>query len=467
MSAATPSVERRIAAFIDTHGVLTPGQRVVVGLSGGVDSVVLTRTLAVLGYDVIAVHVHHGQRAQSAMDDAQFAEALADERGLAFSTTRLNLDPSATNLEAQMRAARYDALHAEARRRGAEVVAVGHHRDDQLETVLLNLLRGSGLRGLAGMRPSRTMEPGSEVRLVRPLLGIPRADLVAHARKQGWAWREDPTNVDTAFRRNALRHRVVPVLRETFGESVDATVARAADLVAAYLDAAPQPDLSVFDATRALPLGVLGGLPAVLRDDLISQALARWLPTAPRSQATIEAVSALTEAQVGQFVPLGAAERFGPAVVWREREALRFIGHDPRGTWVPVELAYPGARVETVEPARGTFSATLLDAAPAAETLRDEAPGTVTLDADAVPFPLTVRPWQPGDRMQPLGMNGHQAVSDLLTNAKVSSALRAGWPVVESGGRIVWVAGLRIAEHARVTSRTTRAVRLRWTSRDA
>ncbi|MEO1075564.1 MAG: tRNA lysidine(34) synthetase TilS [Bacteroidota bacterium] len=461
MSAATPSVERQVAAFIEAHGLLVPGQRVVVGLSGGVDSVVLTRALVALRYEVIAVHVHHGQRAQSAMDDVLFAEALANELGLAFSTTRLNLGPSAANLEAQMRAARYQELHAEAKRRGADAVAVGHHRDDQLETVLLNLFRGSGLRGLAGMRPSRTMQPGSDIRLVRPLLGIPRADLVAHARTQGWTWREDPTNADTAFRRNALRHRVVPVLREAFGERVDATVARAADLVAAYLDAAPQPDLSAFDAARTLPLNVLRELPTIWRDDLIGQALARWLPDAPRSQATIEAVAALTDAQVGQFVPLGGA------AVWRERAALRFFEHDPRGTWVPVELAYPGACVETVEPVRGTFSATLLDAAPAAETLRDEAPWTVTLDADAVPFPLTVRPWQPGDRMQPLGMNGHQAVSDLLTNAKVSSALRAGWPVVESGGRIVWVAGLRIADHARVTPQTTRTVQLRWANQSA
>ncbi|MEM8602152.1 MAG: tRNA lysidine(34) synthetase TilS, partial [Bacteroidota bacterium] len=197
MSAETLSVERRAAAFIEAHGLLVPGQRVVVGLSGGVDSVVLTWTLATLGYEVIAVHVHHGQRAQSAMDDALFAKALADELGLAFNHIRLHMSPSAANLEAQMRAARYQDLHAEARRRCAEVVAVGHHRDDQLETVLLNLLRGSGLRGLAGMRPSRTMQPGSDIRLVRPLLGIPRADLVAHAEARGWTWREDPTNADT------------------------------------------------------------------------------------------------------------------------------------------------------------------------------------------------------------------------------------------------------------------------------
>ncbi|MEM8600426.1 MAG: tRNA lysidine(34) synthetase TilS, partial [Bacteroidota bacterium] len=316
------------------------------------------------------------------------------------------------------------------------------------------------------MRPSRTMQPGSDIRLVRPLLGIPRADLVAHAEARGWTWREDPTNADTTFRRNALRHRVVPVLREAFGPSVDATVARAADLVAAYLDAAPLPNLDTFDATRTLPLDVLRALPVVLRDDLIGQALARWLPTAPRSQATIEAVAALTEAQVGQFVPLGAAERFGPAVVWREREALRFFEHDPRGSWAPVELAHPGARIEMVEPARGTLGATLLDAVPAAETLRAEAPWVVTLDADAVPFPLTVRPWQPGDRMRPLGLDGHQTVSDLLTNAKVSSAFRAGWPVVESHGRIVWVVGIRIAEHARVTPQTTRTVQLRWANQN-
>ncbi|MEM6784726.1 MAG: tRNA lysidine(34) synthetase TilS [Bacteroidota bacterium] len=459
MSAETPSLERRVSAFIEAHGLLVPGQRVVVGLSGGVDSVVLTRTLAALGYEVIAVHVHHGQRAQSAMDDALFAKALADELGLAFNHIRLHMSPSAANLEAQMRAARYQDLHAEAKRRGAEVVAVGHHRDDQLETVLLNLLRGSGLRGLAGMRPSRTMQPGSAVRLVRPLLSIPRADLVNHARTQGWTWREDPTNADTAFRRNALRHRVVPVLREAFGRSVDATVARAADLVAAYLDAAPLPNLDTFDATRTLPLDVLRALPVVLRDDLVGQALARWLPDAPRSQATIEAVSALTEAQVGQFVPLGAAERFGPAVVWRERETLQFLDWDPRGTWEEVEVLEAGEFVAT----RGfRIAVEQRDAAPALDTIRAEAPQTVSLDAEQVPFPLSMRPWRPGDRIQPLGMSGHKAVSDLLTDNKALSAYRPGWPVLESRGRIVWVVGMCIAEHARVTEATTRVLRLTW-----
>ncbi|MEM9996310.1 MAG: tRNA lysidine(34) synthetase TilS [Bacteroidota bacterium] len=462
MSAVLPGLERRVAAFIEAYRLLTPGQRVVVGLSGGVDSVVLTRMLVTLGYQVIAVHVHHGQRAQSAMDDALFAEALADHLGVAFNQIRLHMAPAAANLEARMREARYDELHAEAQRVGVDAVAVGHHRDDQLETVLLNLLRGSGLRGLAGMRPARSLRPGSDVRLVRPLLGISRADLVAYAKERGWTWREDPTNADTTFRRNALRHRVVPVLREVFGPGVDASVARTAELAAAYLDATSLPDLAEFDEARALPLDVLAALPGVFRDDLIGRALARWLPGAPRSQATIEAVGALTDAQVGQFVPLGSAGLLGPAVVWRERETLQFLDWDPRGTWDPVKVAEGGEVVAGSAPRAFRIEIEQRDTVPTLAAMRAEAPQVVSLDAEQVPFPLTVRPWRPGDRMRPLGLNGHKAVSDLLRDTKAPSAYQPGWPVVESDGRIVWVVGIRIAEHARVTAQTAQVVRLRW-----
>jgi tRNA(Ile)-lysidine synthase len=349
---------------------------------------------------------------------------------------------------------------------GSRHVAVGHHRDDQAETLLLNLLRGSGPEGLAGMRPKRRLggEDGSEraVSLVRPLLAVGRDEIEAYAEAQGLPWREDPSNRDARFKRAALRRDVLPALEAHFSGAAD-RLARSAALVRQYVDEALRPELrrrfeEASDGEgpddgareRALAVEALRAAPPVWRGRLLLEGLRRWCPGAPRTQAVAGELEKLLDAQPGRRVDFEAGR------VWRERDALRFVQ-------AKEERMKEGGG-QTLAPGRpacwpgGTLRAEWLPAPP--ESLTADDPHVALLDAEALALPLDVRPWQPGDRLQPLGMNGRTLVSDLLTDAKVPPSKRKSVRVVCSGDTIVWVVGHRLAESAKVRPSTQRVLRL-------
>ncbi|MEM6328459.1 MAG: tRNA lysidine(34) synthetase TilS, partial [Bacteroidota bacterium] len=201
---------------------LGPEAGVVVGASGGVDSTVLLRILHGEGVPVVAVHVDYGLRPESA-EDAAFVTAMATTLGVPVVVRQVAL-PASGNRQEAAREARYAVFRAVAEAEGFDTVAVGHTATDQAETVLLHLLRGAGQAGLGGMREERALSPG--LRLVRPLLGTTRHEVEAFARDQGWTWREDASNATDAYRRNRLRHRVLPLLEEEGGPG---TIRRIAD----------------------------------------------------------------------------------------------------------------------------------------------------------------------------------------------------------------------------------------------
>lgn len=188
------------------------GERVLVGLSGGVDSVVLLRTLAAWGgRNLAAAHLNHQLRGIDSERDAAFARELAESCGVPFLEESRDVAAYAKKhrlgIEAAARRLRQDFLERARAETGSSWLAVGHHADDRAETVLYNFLRGSGLRGMSAMRPRC-----DERRLIRPLLTCRRKEIVTYAQANGWDWREDLTNGDTDFDRNWLRHEIIPEL---------------------------------------------------------------------------------------------------------------------------------------------------------------------------------------------------------------------------------------------------------------
>lgn len=445
-------LQEAVDGFIRAERLLAPGQRVLVGLSGGVDSVVLLHVLHRLGFACVAGHVHHGLRGAEADADAEFAEAVARGLEVPFAQARVEVraaaDGAGGSVQAVARRLRYRALARLAREAGCAAVAVAHHRDDLAETVLLHLGRGTGLDGLAGMRARRRLGR-SGLRLVRPLLDTPRRAVIAFAQAEGLAWREDPSNASDAYRRNALRRQVVPALEAVFGPDVLARVAAAARHVAAYRAAEVGPLRRRFwrEVARAdafggvLDAARLARLPAVWRGRLLLDALRCWLPQAPADAATARRLEALMAAQPGRRLALPGGG------VWREAGRLRFI-HTPPSVGAPGALA-PGMPYEA---AIGAVLCEVGEGLPAG-TL----PPTVWyLDADAVAWPLLVRPWAPGDRLQPWGMEGTKKVSDLLTEARWPAARRAEALVVADGTHLVGVLGVRRSTHAPVGAGTRR-----------
>lgn len=456
-----PDIARATAA---EHAMLPEDSPVVAMVSGGADSVALLRLLAAgeLGRHPLSVlHIDHALREDSA-EDAAWVAALCEQLGAVVRVVRYDVAEYAAanglNLEDAGRRVRYrfaeeevDALcEAAGCPAAAGRIAVAHTLDDRVETFLMRALTGAGAGGLTGLRPVRG-------RVVRPLADAPRAGVLAYLGSLGQAWREDPTNLDTSRLRAKVRHKVVPALeaaepgfREPLARALR-VLAEEDGLLAGMAEAFAR------DFAGIEPDGALGFDRALMRTlsrpmarRTLREALVRAFPEASRIEAAhVEAlVDGLADDGFARDVTGGLHARSEPGrlVVSRTASAVAPIE--------PTLLGLPG----------------VADLGPAGRLTSQEAPASpvpggadvALLDADALTFPLVVDSPRPGDRIRPLGMKGTKKVGDLLTDEKVPERSRPLTPVVRDGGRVLWVAGVRIAEDAKVGSATRRAVLLRW-----
>ena len=293
------AVERTIRR----HAMLAGGETVLAAVSGGSDSVGLLHALVGLApawrLRVHVVHVDHGLRADAARD-ADFVRTLGARLRVPVEIATVRVPPG-SSLEAQARTARYAALGAAADRLGAARIALGHTADDQAETVLMRLLAGAGVRGLAGIPPVRG-------RFVRPLIEQRRRDIVTELQRTGLAWVEDPSNRDPKFLRNRVRHELLPLLADAYSPGVSDALARVAALARGTLDALDRVAAAELDrwGVRAdgavtLPVGPLAALPPPVAAEVLRRAAAR--PCAPGRTGGSAACS--------RAPPLGVRSRSG------------------------------------------------------------------------------------------------------------------------------------------------------------
>lgn len=445
----------RVQSFLARYAPGPPMPRILVGTSGGVDSCVLLHVLCRLGVDCGAAHVNYGLRGADAEADEMFVRARCEQAGVPLRVKRCTAADWPAGLSAQdaARRIRYAFFAAVAEEEGFTHVAVAHHRDDQAETLLLHLFRGSGLEGLAAMPPVRALEAGSPVQLIRPLLTASRAEIEAFARTHDVSWRQDVGNRNPTYRRTVIRETILPLV-ETHFPGATAHLAGAATRLRGYLEATIARELPERWAACARPasgggsllLAPLAAQPPVWQGRLLLEALARWLPGVPRSAAAAATVGALQQAQTGRRVA------WPNGIVWRERDRLVFQV-PPGPPAACVTLLAPGDQAVTPG---GVVSVTLLEERPA--TLDIGTDHRVLADADRLTWPLVLRPWQAGDTLVPLGMTGHKRVSDLLTDRKVPASERGQTCVLCSGTEVVWVVGHRLSETVRVRPETTRVV---------
>jgi tRNA(Ile)-lysidine synthase len=458
----------RVAAFIARHDLLREGAEVLVGVSGGVDSMVCLSVLRRLGYAVRALHVNYGLREGADADEA-LVRRWCEEQTPPIPIEVLRLDAKARaagrdeSLQAAAREQRYEALAAQAQSLGADAVAVGHHRDDQAETLLLNLLRGTGPEGLAGMPPRRPLRDAPDVSLIRPLLDVSRSDIEAYAEQEGIPWREDPSNRDPAYDRARLRSEVIPLLQERF-PGATANLARAAGLMREYVEETLTPALETrlqraytdCDAGGQLRLDALRAEPPVWRRRLVLAALARALPEAPQTAAVAREIAGLIDAQVGRRVEVGEG------AVWRTRDGLRFLPDSARPE--PLEAPVSVRWGQAVSVPQGTLRVDVLDERP--DALDAGTPNVEYADADRLVEPLTLRAWRDGDRMRPLGLDGRKHVADLLTDARVPPHRRAAACLLCTDAHPAWLVGCRLDHRVRVRPDTTTVARLTWRPRE-
>jgi len=450
-----------VAAYLDRHSLLDDAATVLVAVSGGVDSMTCLSVLRRLGYDVHALHANYGLREGAGVDEA-LVRRWCEEQSPSVPLTVVPLDAEARveakdeSLQEAARRLRYDALAERALEIDASAVATGHHRDDQAETLLLNLVRGCGPEGASGMRPSRPLQAARPVSLVRPLLGVSREDLEAYAEATGLPWRSDPTNRSLDYDRGVIRTEILPRLAEHF-EGVRDTLARSATLMGEYVDQALRPALEErmgaayeeCDHGGRLSLDALAAEPPVWRRRLLLEALRRALPLASYSYTMAEELDALVEAQVGRRVEVTNGS------VWRERTGLRFL---PEGAELASVSPTPVDWGEPVSIPQGELRVERCAERPPSLDLGT--PNVAYADADRLGTSLTVRSWVDGDRFRPLGLDGSKTVSDLLTDAQVAPHRRRGICVLCNDEHVVWVVGHRLDGRVRVRPDSDRIARL-------
>lgn len=439
--------------------LLRPGQRVVVAVSGGVDSSALLCALvavaARLELQLEVAHLDHGWRDPAAgAAEAGFVRALAERWQLPFHTRRIKSQGSGASgsREAEARRVRYAYLGEVAQRVGADAVALGHTRDDQVETILHRALRGTSVRGLGGMPARRRLARGSSCWIVRPLLDQSRVEGEAYLRTRGVAWREDPSNADPSLTRNRLRQRVLPLLRAEVNPLVDDALLRLGHQ-------ARRSGQAVASAARALrgPLGLsltrLRGAELAVASEAI-HALAS--ESAPGRIEARHVRAAQRVVRLGRgSVNLPGGERLSVvdghlALASPSPPALRATPA------APVALEIGGDALDSGAGLR--FSARLIP--PPAEVRTDPAE-RVLLDAARLPGPLSVRRRRPGDRFWPLGAPGSRSLKRFLIDQKIPREARDAIPVVTSNDRPVWIVGLRMDDHFKVTPQTAQVLELR------
>jgi len=480
----------RFQKTLRQYRLLEPGESVVVGVSGGPDSVALLDLLRRSEVAPHVAHLHHGARGADADADADFVVALASRWGLPCTVGRADVPALAQReglaFEEAARRVRYGFLLQTAQAVRARAVAVGHHADDQAETVLMHLLRGAGLAGLRGMAPVTSfaalaplliLPDGSpaprdvDVQLIRPLLQTPRAEIEAYCREQGLETRFDRSNLDTTLFRNRLRHETLPYLAELNPRIAErlcrlAEVARADYALLEQLTEAAWAALIVEQRPEAVTLALDGwrAQPLALQRLLLRRAAFHVRPTL-RDVDFVHVENAVALAQTGATgavatLPNGIALRVGYTTLTVSAEEGARLP-ETRPWLVPgtrLALSLPG---ETELPGGWTLSATRVESWDLAAIAANADPFVAWVDAQAVTGGAMLRTRERGERFRPQGLGGAGVrLSDLLINVRFPRAWRDALPLLVAGEEVLWIVGVRLSETALVRPHTGAVLRL-------
>jgi tRNA(Ile)-lysidine synthase len=450
----------RVEATIREHELLARQDRVVVAVSGGPDSVALIHILNELrrgwGWDLAMAHLHHGLRGAEADEDLAFVEDMARNLGLPFLSRRLpagSLRGTRGSLQENARRARYRFLEEVRAQWNGNRIALGHHGDDQAETVLAALIRGAGPHGLRGMPYRR----GS---LVRPLLDVKRAEILQYLDAQSLLFRRDPSNEDTAFLRPRVRTVLLPLLRDRFNPGVadllrqTARICASEDgLVEALLGNVWARVARIREGEVEIPRGLFLEQPEALRWRLLMRAYRSVRGDARRlAFAHVAAMDRATRAPGGEHwldLPRGVQFCVGGGTVLMRGAAAAPPRPFRHTVMIPGEIHVREAamrirwEIEMGQPS----------------LVHSRAVPWVLMDPDAFSGEIVLRSPLPGDRLRPLGLGGTKKVHDVLVDAKVPRRDRWRVPVLADDRGVAWVVGHRMDERLRVGPETPRVLK--------
>jgi len=467
----------RLLKTIRKQESIRAGDRLAVAVSGGADSVALLCLLlelrAELGVVLSVAHVNHKLRGEEADEDERFVAKLARQHGLELHACEApdNVQRSSgkgsgasSGIEAAARELRYDFFRQLAREGRVTKIATAHTLDDQAETVLLRIFRGTGVRGLSGIHPRIVFgEQGHAFgELVRPLLSFRRAALQEFLRERGQSWREDSSNRDTAFLRNRVRHRLLPIIGEEFGDAAIEHMGELAEIARAEEEhwGRAHPEIrqgggaAETRQAASLQVGRLSMLPLAAQRRLVRAWLETHMPNVSISFRLIEEALDMACGVAGGKLKLPGGWNLRRG---REELLLELEPFGGRGETADYEyaLALPGA-VEVPE-LGARIEARVVDTGGVPEDERGE-----LLDLARIPKEILIRNWRAGDRFQPAHTAAAKKVKELLTDRHATGAEKKLWPVaVAEGCGLIWMRGFAVPAAFQTPAGASKAIWIR------
>lgn len=453
----------KVKTWINNYRLVTPGSRILAACSGGPDSLALVHILYRLkdeyGYSLAVAHVNHMLRPEAA-EEAKFVEAFATSLGLKCSVTAIDVPAycKANKISSQEEAARlirYRYLRKIAVEWGGAQIATGHHRDDQVETVLLNFLRGAGSGGLRGMKPLN----GD---VLRPLLAISRPEIEAYCKEQGLQPRYDSSNFSTEYRRNKIRLELLPTLEKKYNPAIREAIWRLATLAGDEHDYIRGEAAKLWGKVAtaagdsvAVDSEGLAALPTALQRELIRQAIEkkRGALTGISFEHVEKLITMALSGTVGSLLTLP-----GRLIARKTYAGLVLadgVFNQSQPVWTkgfgPVALIVPGSTII----GNKTIVAEIVTALPPKKRKN-----SAVFDLEKLTLPLIVRSRLPGDRFRPSGLNGSKKLKNFFIDHKIPEAVRNEVPIITDQQEIIWVAGYRQSEHGRIAETTQKILQL-------
>lgn len=432
--------------YSQQQNLLAPGGKSLLAVSGGVDSVVLCYLFHAAGWPFEIAHCNFQLRGTASDGDENFVQELAARLGVAFHSTRFNTMQTAENegisIQLAARQLRYRWLETVRQLSGSQVIATAHHLDDSIETVIFNFSKGCGLRGLHGIIPVQG-------KIIRPLLFATKAEITGFAKQENITFREDASNTSVKYTRNKIRKEVVPVLREinpSFQQSAGETIGRLKEAEALY-------DFALRQIHEDIVSESSDGLKINLEK-------LRSCPAPSTVLYELVAPYGFNNDQVAQMLE----HTHQPGIMFYSPTHRLLVDRSdieltPAGSSSEV-ITIPGIPEKAIQLPGGKLI--LQHAAGPPRTFKADA-GLAWFDLDKLAFPLILRHWQPGDYFQPLGMNGHhKKLQDFFSDQKLSRFDKEKIWLLESGGRIAWVLGMRADERFKVTTGTKDCLSARY-----
>ncbi len=465
------ALERRVANFVREHNLFSAGDKLVVAVSGGADSVCLLHVLAQWrrepGLELHVVHLNHQLRGAESDSDASYVSDLTCKLDVPATVERRDVaayhNQRGGSLEEAAREVRYGFLAEMANEVGASKVVVGHTRDDHIETILLHLLRGAGTTGLCGLQPRSVLqygEGGGKLEIVRPLLEVTRQETLEHCRQYDLSPRSDSSNVSLSFLRNRVRLELLPMLR-SYNPGIDKALLRLADIAVDdifFIEeqasllwkelASEEGDIIFLDMSKMV------SLPRAIQRQVFRSAVKQFRGSLKDIEADhIEAMIDFLSKPAGKKLCL-------PDGLTLSTEYGRLVLASAEASVCPLPSLKDTSNIDI--PGETDLLGWRVKADIVSESIGDDNGFTASFDFDKVGRKLTVRRRKPGDRFQPLGMSQTKKLQDFMVDSKIPRAWRDRVPLVCSSKQILWVVGWRIDERVKVTESTNEILHLKF-----